>query len=311
MAFEAAEQEASTREPAHVVGAHDDAREVPDGIRHASFEPEDVPLGGPAGMLPPEVPEDTDHRHPAIDGSSDPIADLPQHRVGRLLPRDRVKAIAPPELVRSEPAALEAGQEAPVCRVVAKEDADLVALHSRREKACRRIKLVLGLPEVADVVTRRRDSPAMPRGTLRSRGSLVKAPGSEEVEESVSLGTVFLSLAATELRERAHDELHLRQVRATPRAGPPVRFAALMIAPGQGSVQVGGDDSTSSRHGMSVENPICSSPSFEIWLERRPHLRPGPVQEHSPIGLLNAEGVTHLLRRATLDVPKGQERAAG
>ena len=31
--------------------------------------------------------------------------------------------------------ALEAGQEAPVCRVVAKEDADLVALHSRREKA--------------------------------------------------------------------------------------------------------------------------------------------------------------------------------
>ena len=47
-------------------------------------------------------------------------------------------------------------------------------------------------------------------------------------------------LAASELPERAHDELHLRQVRATPRAGPHVRFAALMIAPGQGAVQVGG-----------------------------------------------------------------------
>jgi len=178
-------------------------------------------------MLPPEVPEDTDHRHPAIDGSSNPIADLPQHRVGRLLPRDSVKAIAPPELVRSEPAALEAGQEAPVRRVVAKEDADLVALHSCREKACCRIKLVLGLPEVADVVTRRRELAGHAQGnTALARLSIVKAPGSEEVEESVSLGAVFLYLAAPELPERAHDELHLRKVRATPRAGPPVRFAA-------------------------------------------------------------------------------------
>src|SRR5687767_4622970 len=85
VAFEAAEQEASTRDPADVVGAHDDAREIPDRIRHASFEPEDVLLGRPAGMVPPEVPEDADHRHPAIDGNPDPIADLPQHRVGRSL----------------------------------------------------------------------------------------------------------------------------------------------------------------------------------------------------------------------------------
>ena len=48
VAFDAAEQEASTREPAHVVGAHDDAREIPDRIRHASLEPEDVPFGGRA-----------------------------------------------------------------------------------------------------------------------------------------------------------------------------------------------------------------------------------------------------------------------
>jgi len=197
VAFEAAEQEASTREPTHVVDAHDDAREVPDCIRHASFEPEDVPLGGPAEMLPPEIPEDSDHRHPAIDGSSDPIADLPQDRVGRSLTRDGVKAIAPPEFVRSEPAALEAGQDAPVCRVVAKEHAELVALHPRREKARRRIELVLGLPEVADVVTRRRELAGnTQRNPALARPSTVQAPRSEEVEESVSLGALLFHLAA-------------------------------------------------------------------------------------------------------------------
>src|SRR6476661_9734017 len=147
VAFEAAEQEASTRNPADVVGAHDDAREIPDRIRHASFEPEYFPLRGPAGMFPPEVPEDADHRHPAIDGNPDPIADLPQDRLGRLLTRDGVKAIAPLELVRNEPPAREAGQDARVCDGVSQEDADLVALHPRREKACCRIELALGLPE--------------------------------------------------------------------------------------------------------------------------------------------------------------------
>ena len=112
VAFEATEQEASTREPAHVVGAHDDAREIPNRIRHASFEPEYVPFRGPAEMLPPEVPEDADHRDPAVDGNPDPVADLLQYRVGRLLTRDGVKAIAPLEHVRREPAALEAGQDA-------------------------------------------------------------------------------------------------------------------------------------------------------------------------------------------------------
>src|SRR6266850_373371 len=127
VAFEAAEQEVSAREPAHAVGAHDDAREIPDRIHHASFEPEDVTFSGPAGMLPPKVPEDADHRHTAIDGNPDPIADLPQHRVSRLLTRDGVKAIVPLELVRSEPATFEAGQDARVCDGMSQEDADLVA----------------------------------------------------------------------------------------------------------------------------------------------------------------------------------------
>ena len=35
VALEAPKQEASTREPAHVVGAHDDARDIPNRIRHA------------------------------------------------------------------------------------------------------------------------------------------------------------------------------------------------------------------------------------------------------------------------------------
>ena len=154
VAFEAAEQEATTREPAHVVGAHDDAREIPDRIGHASFEPEDVPLGGPSWMPPPEVPEDADHRHPAIDGGPDPIADLLQHRVGWLLTRDGVKAIAPLEIVRRDAATLEAGQDARACGGVSEKDADLIALHPRREKTRCRIELALGLPEVADVVTR-------------------------------------------------------------------------------------------------------------------------------------------------------------
>src|SRR5260370_19312136 len=85
VAFEAAEQEASTRDPADVVRAHDDAREIPDRIRHASFEPEYVPLLGPAGMFPPAVPEDAHHRDPATAGHPDPIADLPQDSHGPVL----------------------------------------------------------------------------------------------------------------------------------------------------------------------------------------------------------------------------------
>src|SRR5882724_8975198 len=71
---------------------------------------------------------------------------------------------------------------------------------------------------------------------------MVKAPGPEEVEEAVSLGAALPCVAAPKLPERAHDELHLCQVRATPRAGPPVRFAALTIGRGQRTVQVGGDE---------------------------------------------------------------------
>src|SRR4029077_17180368 len=62
----------------------------------------------------------------------------------------------------------------------------------------------------------------------------------------------------------------------------------------------------SSWHGMSVDNPIGGSRSSQIWLESRPHPRPGAVQEHPTVGLPNAQCVTYLLRRATLDVPKGQ-----
>ena len=239
VAFEATEQEASTRNPADVVGAHDDAREIPDRIRHASFEPEYVPFSGPAGMLPPEIPEDAGHRGPAIEGVPDPIANLPQDRLGRLLTRDGVKAIAPLKLVRTEPAALEAGQDARVCRGVSQQHADLIALRPRGEKACRRIELALGFPEVADVVTRHRKLAGDAQGnTALPRPSMVKAPGPEEVEKAVFLGAVLPWLAAPELPERAHDELHLCQVRSTPQAGPPVRFAALTIGAGQRAVQV-------------------------------------------------------------------------
>lgn len=53
LALEAPEQEASTGEPAHVVGAHDDAQEIPNRIRHAqeAFSVAHVP-GGTTSMVP-------------------------------------------------------------------------------------------------------------------------------------------------------------------------------------------------------------------------------------------------------------------
>ena len=128
MAFEATEPEPATGEPTHIVGAEDDAREIPDGVGHARFEREDVSLDGPAGMLPPEVPEDSDHRYSVIDGGSDPVIDLSQQGVGWLLTRHDVKAIMPPHIVGWEPAPFEAGQDARVRRVVPEQDAHLVAL---------------------------------------------------------------------------------------------------------------------------------------------------------------------------------------
>ena len=60
---------------------------------------------------------------------------------------------------------------------------------------------------------------------------------------------------------------------------------------------------------MPVEDPIgrvCTP--LEIWLEHRAHLGPGPVQQHPGIRLLKPESVTHLLRRAALDVTQNQHQ---
>src|SRR5687768_14875293 len=112
VAFEATEQEPSTREPTHIVGAEHDARQIPDCIGHTRFEREDLSLGGPGGMLPPEVSENSDHRYSVIDRGSDPVIDLSKQGVGGLLPRHGVKAITPPHIVGWEPASFEAGQDA-------------------------------------------------------------------------------------------------------------------------------------------------------------------------------------------------------
>ena len=128
VAFEATEQERSAREPTHIVGTEDDARQVPDCIGHTRLEREDLSLGGPAGLLPAEVPEDSDHRYSVIDGGADPDIDLSQQGVGWLLTRHGVKAIAPPHIVGWEPAPFEAGQDARVRGIVSEQDAHLVAL---------------------------------------------------------------------------------------------------------------------------------------------------------------------------------------
>ena len=126
--FEATEQERSTREPTHIVGAEDHARQIPDCIGYTRFERENLSLGGPAGMLPPEVPEDSDHRYSIIDSRSDPVIDLSQQGVGWLLTRHGVKAVPPPQFVGCEPAPFEAGHDARVRRIVSEQDAHLVAL---------------------------------------------------------------------------------------------------------------------------------------------------------------------------------------
>src|SRR5262249_60221726 len=81
-----------------------------------------------------------------------------------------------------------------------------------------------------------------PGTTAMARRPTVKAPGSEQGEESIPLPSVLLYIVAPQLPKRAHDDLHLRNVRATPGAGPPVPFATFTIGRGQRAVQVGGDE---------------------------------------------------------------------
>ena len=128
VAFEATEQERSAREPTHIVRAENDAREIPDCIGHTRFEREDLSFGGPAWLRPAEVPEDSDHGYSFIDSGSDPVIDLSQHVVRRLLTRHGAKAITPPHIVGWEPSAFEAGQDARVRGIVSEQDAHLVAL---------------------------------------------------------------------------------------------------------------------------------------------------------------------------------------
>ena len=52
--------------------------------------------------------------------------------------------------------------------------------------------------------------------------------------------------------------------------------------------------------------PAAGLRSFEIWLERHADLGTGPVQQHSYIGLLNPQNVTHFLRGTALDVTQDQ-----
>ena len=116
---------------------------------------------------------------------------------------------------------------------MSQQDANLVALETRGEKTRGRVELLIILPEVADVVTRRRERIRdAQRNVALERRSIVKAPGSEEADESGFLSTVRLSFATPELPERTHHELHLSQVRATSGARPQVLVAARTLGRG-------------------------------------------------------------------------------
>jgi hypothetical protein len=79
-------------------------------------------------MPPSKMSEDSDHRDSVTDGGSDPGIDVLEQGAGWLLTRHSVKAMAPPDIVRLEPPAFEAGHDARVRRIVSQQDAQFVAL---------------------------------------------------------------------------------------------------------------------------------------------------------------------------------------
>ena len=194
-------------------------------------------------MLPPEVPENSDHRYSVTDGGADPDSDLSQQGVGWLLTRHRVKAITPPEIVGEEPASVEAGQHAGVRGFVTEQDTDLVALYTRRQETRRRVERLIILPEVANVVTRRREGIGdAKRNAALQRRATVRASCPEEAEESGFPGGILLLVATPELPERAHHKLHLRQVRATPGARLQVLVASRTLGRREGAIHMGGHE---------------------------------------------------------------------
>ena len=189
------------------------------------------------------MPEDSDHRYSITDGGSDPDLDLSQQSVGGLLARHRVKAITPPHIVGWQPVMFEAGQHPGVRRIVSEQDADLVALYTRRQKARRRVELLIILPEVADMITRRRVGIGdAERNAALERSTTVRTSRPEEVEECDFLGGILLPVSTAELPECAHHELHLRHVPATPGARPQMPVAACMLGRREGAIQIGGHE---------------------------------------------------------------------
>jgi hypothetical protein len=68
----------------HVVGTDDDAGQVLGGARHLRLEPQDLPIGRPAGCSPSpvQVAEDADCGHAAMDRILDPFVELAGAAVG-------------------------------------------------------------------------------------------------------------------------------------------------------------------------------------------------------------------------------------
>ena len=83
------------------------------------------------------------------------------------------------------------------------------------------------------MVTRRREGIGdAERNAALARGSVVKAVGSEEAEESGFLSAVRLAFTMPELPERTQHGLHLSQVRVTSGARPKVLVAVRTLGRG-------------------------------------------------------------------------------
>src|SRR6266850_8348335 len=90
-----------------------------------------------------------------MDGGLDPITDFLKQRVARPLPGDDVQPSLAPKSGDINPGALEPVLHTLIGLVVPKEDAEISLPDSGSEEAYRGLELLLGLPEVRQVIAGR------------------------------------------------------------------------------------------------------------------------------------------------------------
>ena len=150
-----------------------------------------------------------------------------------------MQAIHSAESLGIESAPLEGCQHAVVGDLVTDEHTNLVALQARRQEVRRRLKLLLRLPEVGDVVPQRHERVPNAEGQAGLTGSAAGGSSApEEPEQAPLVGDEIHRRLLPEPLERVHHEPHLGEVGFTARTDPAVRLEAVPVVRGQRSLQV-------------------------------------------------------------------------